>query len=75
MTDTDTATVDVVNPGLDIVKTGPTQAREGDTVTYDFAVHNTGDISLSGIVRDRRRYRRHRDRPDARCRAPPSRSS
>ena len=50
VTDTDTATVDVVNPGLDIVKTGPAQAREGETVTYHFAVRNTGDTSLSGIV-------------------------
>ena len=52
VTDTDTATVDVVNPALDIVKTGPAQAREGDTVTYHFAVHNTGDIPLTGVSVD-----------------------
>ena len=52
VTGTDTAFVDVVNPLLDIAKTGPAGAREGDTVTYDFAVRNIGDVPLKAISVD-----------------------
>src|SRR5581483_3190447 len=46
----DTAFVDVIDPGLDIKKSGPAEAREGDTVTYTFDVTNTGDSTLTGIA-------------------------
>ena len=49
VTDTDTATVDVVNPALVVRKTGPAQAHEGDLVTYRFTVTNTGDVTLANL--------------------------
>lgn len=48
--DDDSAAVDVVHPAITIVKTGATQAHEGDSVTYTFTVTNHGDIGLAGIT-------------------------
>ncbi len=50
VTDTATALVDVVNPNLQVTKTGPAQAHEGDTITYTFTVTNTGDVTLTGLT-------------------------
>jgi uncharacterized repeat protein (TIGR01451 family) len=44
--DTDTHTLDVLHPSLQVVKSGPATAYEGDTVTYTFTVTNTGDTPL-----------------------------
>ena len=52
VTGTNTAFVDVVNPLLQMAKTGPAGAREGDTVTYNFVVSNIGDVPLTGISVD-----------------------
>jgi uncharacterized repeat protein (TIGR01451 family) len=50
--DTDDHTLDIVNPGIDVTKSAVITAHVGDTVTYSFAVHNTGDVPLSGIAVD-----------------------
>lgn len=50
---TDTASVDVVNPGLSIVKTSDIDSGSpGDTVTFSFEVTNTGDTPLTNISVD-----------------------
>ena len=50
---TDTASVDVVNPGLSIVKTSDVESgNPGDTVTFSFKVTNTGDTTLTNISVD-----------------------
>ena len=48
--DQDAASVNVIRPGIQIVKTAsPTVINPGDTVTYTYAVSNTGDDPLTGI--------------------------
>jgi hypothetical protein len=50
---TDTASVDVINPGLTIVKTSDIESGSpGDTVTFSFKVTNTGDTTLTNISVD-----------------------
>ena len=39
----------MVNPLLQVSKTGPAQAHEGDVVTYRFTVTNTGDVTLANL--------------------------
>jgi uncharacterized membrane protein len=39
----------IVHPGITIVKSGPAIAHVGDTVTYTFAVTNTGDNALTNV--------------------------
>jgi uncharacterized repeat protein (TIGR01451 family) len=52
-TATDTATVDVLNPGIEVIKTAsPTVIHNGDLVTYTYAVENTGDCQLTVTVSD-----------------------
>jgi uncharacterized repeat protein (TIGR01451 family) len=42
---------DVAQPAINIVKSGPATAHEGDTVTYTFDVTNTGDTAtLAGVT-------------------------
>ncbi|MDL2341992.1 MAG: hypothetical protein QFB87_02865 [Patescibacteria group bacterium] len=43
-------TLDVLHPAIHVVKTGPPNAYQGDTVTYTFTVTNTGDTPLSGLT-------------------------
>jgi uncharacterized repeat protein (TIGR01451 family) len=50
VTATDDHTLDVIHPAIHVVKSGPTQAHEGDTVTYTFTVTNPGDIALSYVT-------------------------
>ena len=46
----DTAHVTVFTPAIHIVKTAsPTSVASGDTVTYTFAVTNTGDVPLADV--------------------------
>lgn len=50
---TDTASVDVINPGLSILKTSDVESgNPGDTVTFSFKVTNTGDVTLTNISVD-----------------------
>jgi hypothetical protein len=50
---TDTASVDVINPGLSILKTSDVDSgNPGDTVTFSFKVTNTGDVTLTNISVD-----------------------
>lgn len=39
----------VLHPGIDVEKSGPTYAHEGDTITYTITVKNTGDCQLSKV--------------------------
>ena len=51
VTDTDTAQVLVIEPGISITKTAsPEGVRAGRDVTYTFAVTNTGDVGLTDVV-------------------------
>ncbi|MDO8266192.1 MAG: hypothetical protein Q7T41_04605 [Candidatus Saccharibacteria bacterium] len=48
--DTDTHTMDVLHPSINVVKTGPTTAVAGSTVTYTFTVTNTGDVEITDLT-------------------------
>ena len=51
VTDSDTAQVLVIEPGIAITKTAsPQGVRAGRDVTYTFAVTNTGDVGLTDVV-------------------------
>ena len=50
VTNTDDHTLDVIHPAINVVKSGPATAHEGDTVTYTFTVTNTGDTPLSSVT-------------------------
>lgn len=39
----------VIEPKVELIKTGPTSARPGETVTYKFKVKNTGIADLTNI--------------------------
>ncbi|MGA9595605.1 MAG: hypothetical protein WBV06_05590, partial [Acidimicrobiia bacterium] len=51
VTDSDTAAVDVIDPGIDIQKTPDLQqAVAGSTVTFDITVTNNGDVDLANVA-------------------------
>ncbi|UCH88340.1 MAG: DUF11 domain-containing protein, partial [Thermoplasmata archaeon] len=50
VSDTDSWSIDLLHPAINIVKTGPTQAHEGDTITYTYTVTNTGDCPLKDVI-------------------------
>lgn len=54
ITDSDTASVDIVHPAIQLTKTvSPTHALVGQTVNYTITVKNTGDIALeNGVITD-----------------------
>ncbi len=57
VTDTSSWTVTVTttstgSPAIDLVKTGPSSAKRGDTITYHFKVTNTGNVALDITVSD-----------------------
>ncbi len=45
--DEDDHTLNVLHPGLRVVKSGPANAQNGTTASYTFTVTNTGDTSLT----------------------------
>ncbi|MEM1590101.1 MAG: hypothetical protein QW175_06770 [Candidatus Bathyarchaeia archaeon] len=49
VTDFARCTVDIIKPAIDVAKTGPQTAYEGDTITYTITVTNTGDCALSDV--------------------------
>ncbi|MEP6758073.1 MAG: DUF11 domain-containing protein [Actinomycetota bacterium] len=52
-TDEDSHLVDLIHPGIDIVKTvNPVSGQPGDTVTYTYEVTNTGDTTLYDVSVD-----------------------
>ena len=51
VTDTDTASVDVIDPDIEIDKTTSTPIiREGETASYSYAVSNDGDVPLANVT-------------------------
>jgi uncharacterized repeat protein (TIGR01451 family) len=51
VSDTDTASVDVVHPAIQIAKSPDTQTvLNGATATFSIAVTNTGDVALSNVA-------------------------
>ncbi len=48
--DTDTHTLDILHPALNVVKSGPKSSAAGSTVSYTFTVTNTGDVALNGLT-------------------------
>ena len=51
VSDTDEATVDLVQPSVEITKVPtPTTSKVGDTVNYEICVNNTGTVGLENIT-------------------------
>jgi uncharacterized repeat protein (TIGR01451 family) len=50
VTDQATALVDVINPAIHVIKSGPATSFKGDTAVFTYAVTNAGDTPLSGVT-------------------------
>jgi uncharacterized repeat protein (TIGR01451 family) len=50
VTDQASHSVDILKPGISIVKTGPATAYVGDVITYTITVSNTGEETLYNVV-------------------------
>jgi uncharacterized repeat protein (TIGR01451 family) len=46
----DTWSVDILHPAIDVSKSGPQYAHEGDTISYTITVTNTGDTPLYNVI-------------------------
>ena len=47
---TSTVTTTVLQPDISVVKTGTPTASPGDTLTWSLAVHNDGNVAVSGVT-------------------------
>jgi uncharacterized repeat protein (TIGR01451 family) len=50
VSDDDDEEVDILHPAIQVVKTGPTYVRLGETITYTYKVTNEGDCPLDNII-------------------------
>ena len=50
LTDSDSLTTELFQPGVTVDKTGPTTAGVGDTVTYSFTITNTSSADAPDLV-------------------------
>ncbi|MBW3590076.1 MAG: DUF11 domain-containing protein [Actinobacteria bacterium] len=50
VTDDDNFVIDIIRPAIQIVKSGPSVAHVGDTITYTFVVTNVGDTTLVDVA-------------------------
>ena len=48
--DDDDHTVDLIDPGLELTKTGPETAKVGDEISYQYCLENTGTADLEACV-------------------------
>jgi hypothetical protein len=48
--DNDTHSVDLIDPSIDVTKTGPAIAKRGDTITYTIGFTNTGSGTLENCT-------------------------
>ena len=48
--DEDDHTVALIDPSVALTKTGPAEAKVGDTISYDFLVENTGSAALENCA-------------------------
>jgi hypothetical protein len=46
----DVWTVQILHPQIEVIKTGPPYAHEGDVITYTFLVRNIGDCTLYEVT-------------------------
>jgi uncharacterized repeat protein (TIGR01451 family) len=50
VTDSDSAVMDIMHPGLSVLKFGPDYARVGDVVVFSIWVQNIGDVPLYNVM-------------------------
>ena len=50
MNDDDDATVDLIDPELDVTKTGPTSVQQGATITWTITAQNNSNDPISNVV-------------------------
>ncbi len=48
--DNDSHSVDLIDPSIDVTKTGPDTAKVGDTITYTIGFTNTGTGTLGNCT-------------------------
>src|SRR5207237_10575842 len=50
VTDTASHTTLIIHPAIQVVKSGPATAHDGDTLSFTYAVTNTGDTPLTSVT-------------------------